>query len=133
MRSNVNSFWTEDRITDLKSLWSGGDSASVIALQMGTTRNAVLGKVHRLGLEERTPKSLHTVDVGERRSVFKSPEKKPRQAREKAPPKIINLVSPLTGIFISKMAPQRTRDHLKTKDQLRAMLTQAVVNTGGTL
>jgi hypothetical protein len=132
MRSNVNSFWTEVRIADLKTLWTGGDSASVIASQMGTTRNAVLGKVHRLGLEERVS-SLHHVDVGERRSVFKSPEKKPRQEREKAPPKIINVVSPLTGIFISKMAPQRTRDHLRTKDQLRAMLTQAVLNTGGTL
>jgi GcrA cell cycle regulator len=132
MRKNVNSFWTDAKIDDLKSLWTSGDSASVIASQMGTTRNAVLGKVHRLGLEARVS-SLHQVDVGERRSVFKSPEKKPRQARDKAPPKIINVVSPLTGIFISKMAPQRTRDHLLTKSELRAMLTQAVINTGGEL
>ena len=43
--------WTDDRIATLKQLWNGGHSASIIAAKLGdTTRNAVIGKVHRLGL-----------------------------------------------------------------------------------
>lgn len=43
--------WTPARIEQLKQLWSEGKSASQIAQIMGgTTRNAVIGKVHRLGL-----------------------------------------------------------------------------------
>jgi GcrA cell cycle regulator len=43
--------WTPARIEQLKQLWTEGKSASQIASIMGgTTRNAVIGKVHRLGL-----------------------------------------------------------------------------------
>ena len=43
--------WTDDRIADLKRLWSEGLSATEIARRLpGTTRNAVLGKLHRLRL-----------------------------------------------------------------------------------
>jgi len=46
--------WSEDRVTTLKSLWLDGLSASQIAKQLGgVTRNAVIGKVHRLGLSGR--------------------------------------------------------------------------------
>ena len=46
--------WTEDRIEILKKLWSEGFSASQIANELGAvTRNAVIGKVHRLGLSGR--------------------------------------------------------------------------------
>ena len=46
--------WTDDRTATLKQLWAGGDTASVIALKLGeVTRNAVIGKVHRLGLPKR--------------------------------------------------------------------------------
>lgn len=46
--------WTDDRVELLKKLWSDGLSASQIANQMGgVTRNAVIGKVHRLGLSGR--------------------------------------------------------------------------------
>ena len=42
--------WTEDRVAVLKKLWTDGLSASQIAKQLGgVTRNAVIGKVHRLG------------------------------------------------------------------------------------
>lgn len=46
------SAWTEDRIGRLKTLWLEGQSAEQIArdLAHGISRNAVLGKVHRLGL-----------------------------------------------------------------------------------
>lgn len=46
--------WTEERISRLKKLWTDGKSASQIAVAFGDiTRNAVIGKVHRLGLSSR--------------------------------------------------------------------------------
>lgn len=46
--------WTDERVERLKSLWSEGLSASQIATELGgVTRNAVIGKVHRLGLSGR--------------------------------------------------------------------------------
>ena len=46
--------WTDERVELLKKLWQDGLSASQIAKQLGgVTRNAVIGKVHRLGLSNR--------------------------------------------------------------------------------
>ncbi len=46
--------WTDERVELLKKLWSEGLSASQIAGQLGgVTRNAVIGKVHRLSLSAR--------------------------------------------------------------------------------
>ena len=46
--------WTDERVEQLKKLWADGLSASQIAAQLGNiTRNAVIGKVHRLGLSGR--------------------------------------------------------------------------------
>lgn len=46
--------WADDRIEQLKSLWRAGLSASQVANALGNvTRNAVLGKLHRLGLLSR--------------------------------------------------------------------------------
>jgi GcrA cell cycle regulator len=46
--------WTDERVEHLKKLWSDGLSASQIAAELGgITRNAVIGKVHRLGLSGR--------------------------------------------------------------------------------
>jgi GcrA cell cycle regulator len=46
--------WTDERVETLKKLWQDGLSASQIAAELGgVTRNAVIGKVHRLGLSGR--------------------------------------------------------------------------------
>lgn len=46
--------WTDERVALLRRLWEDGQSASKIAAQLGgVTRNAVIGKVHRLGLAGR--------------------------------------------------------------------------------
>lgn len=46
--------WTQDRIETLARLWREGRSAAAIAQALGgVTRNAVLGKIHRLGLSGR--------------------------------------------------------------------------------
>tara|TARA_B110000305_G_scaffold47029_1_gene50168 strand:+ start:661 stop:1116 length:456 start_codon:yes stop_codon:yes gene_type:complete len=46
--------WTHERIEHLKKLWEAGHTASSIATELGgITRNAVIGKAHRLGLSGR--------------------------------------------------------------------------------
>ena len=47
--------WTDERVELLRKLWLEGLSASQIASELsnGITRNAVIGKVHRLGLSGR--------------------------------------------------------------------------------
>jgi GcrA cell cycle regulator len=60
--------WTEERVEVLKKLWLDGHSASQIAKQLGgVTRNAVIGKVHRLGLSGRATPSQPA------RPAFKAP------------------------------------------------------------
>ena len=50
--------WTDERVELLKKMWTEGNSASQIAKELGSvTRNAVIGKVHRLGLSSRTADS----------------------------------------------------------------------------
>jgi GcrA cell cycle regulator len=50
--------WTDERVELLKKLWADGLSASQIAAELGgVTRNAVIGKVHRLGLSGRAKSS----------------------------------------------------------------------------
>ncbi|MDX2307683.1 MAG: GcrA family cell cycle regulator [Hyphomicrobium sp.] len=67
--------WNDERVEQLKKLWSEGLSASQIAGRLGgVTRNAVIGKVHRLGLSGRAttirikshrprPKSMHAAQA----------------------------------------------------------------------
>ncbi|KKI19181.1 GcrA family cell cycle regulator, partial [Sphingomonas sp. Ag1] len=46
--------WTEERIDTLRKMWEGGQTASQIAEALGgVSRNAVIGKAHRLGLQSR--------------------------------------------------------------------------------
>jgi GcrA cell cycle regulator len=60
--------WTDERVETLRKLWLDGLSASQIAKQLGgVTRNAVIGKVHRLGLSGRATPSQPT------RPTFKAP------------------------------------------------------------
>lgn len=50
--------WTDERVETLKKMWGEGQSASQIAKELGgVTRNAVIGKVHRLGLSNRAGSS----------------------------------------------------------------------------
>ena len=53
--------WTDEKVQKLRELWTKGHTASEIAGMLGdTTRNAVIGKAHRLNLEERAPSKSKT-------------------------------------------------------------------------
>ena len=79
--------WTPDREKKLKDLWKKGHTASQIAsLLGGTTRNAVIGKAHRLNLEARAISKKSTPKVNTENN-FKSEvkiQKLGRKARFKA-------------------------------------------------
>ena len=83
--------WTEDRVGALKKLWLEGQSASQIAKQLGggVTRNAVIGKVHRLGLSGRAAPSQPA------RATFRPTRPRPAQPTQ-APsaPRRIEAVQP---------------------------------------
>ncbi|MFZ4690411.1 MAG: GcrA family cell cycle regulator [Polymorphobacter sp.] len=66
--------WTDERIAQLKAGWEGGMTASQIAEQLGegVTRNAVIGKAHRLGLESR-PSPVKAGDEGVETPVVVTP------------------------------------------------------------
>ena len=72
--------WTDERVTTLKKLWLEGLSASQIAKQLGgVTRNAVIGKVHRLGLSGRATPSQPS------RPVFRAQRPRPAVVAPPAP------------------------------------------------
>lgn len=77
----LNMGWTEDRVSVLKTLWAEGLSASQIAKQLGgVTRNAVIGKVHRLGLAGRatpTRPAKRPVRPAARPRTLASPQARP--------------------------------------------------------
>ncbi|HMN36868.1 MAG TPA: GcrA family cell cycle regulator [Hyphomicrobium sp.] len=75
--------WTDERVELLKKLWGEGLSASQIAGRLGSvTRNAVIGKVHRLGLSGRaTTSRMKTVRPRSRMANAKRAAAKPRFAQ----------------------------------------------------
>ena len=45
--------WNQQKVEDLKKLWNDGVATSLIGERLGFTKNAVIGKAFRLGLERR--------------------------------------------------------------------------------
>jgi GcrA cell cycle regulator len=76
--------WTNPRVESLKSLWLEGLSASQVAKQLGgVTRNAVIGKIHRLGLSGRVASGNAPPRVRSARTVRRA---SPEPGRLPAPP-----------------------------------------------
>lgn len=71
----MSSTWTDDRIKKLKELWEKGLTASQISQELGgITRNAVIGKAHRLGLSGRPSPVKTTAKKSAARKKPKEPE-----------------------------------------------------------
>ena len=60
--------WTPERVSELQRLWGTGASAAQIGRALGVTKNAVVGKVHRIGLPSR-PVPTRRPDPEEERPV----------------------------------------------------------------
>ncbi len=68
--------WTSERVELLTKLWIEGKSASDIANELGNvTRNAVIGKVHRLGLKGRVAKEATKTEKPVKKKVPPKPKK----------------------------------------------------------
>ncbi|MEE4337829.1 GcrA family cell cycle regulator [Erythrobacter sp.] len=76
--------WTDERIATLKKMWEGGATASQIAEELGgVSRNAVIGKAHRLGLKSR-PSPVKAND--KKKPAAKKPAAKAAPAKKDAAP-----------------------------------------------
>ncbi len=76
--------WTDERVETLKKMWTEGQSASQIAKELGgVTRNAVIGKVHRLGLSNRAG---GTPEPAKAKAADPAPKAEPRAAAPKPAP-----------------------------------------------
>ncbi|MAW90949.1 MAG: GcrA cell cycle regulator [Altererythrobacter sp.] len=76
--------WTDERIATLKKMWEGGSTASQIADELGgVSRNAVIGKAHRLGLKSRPS----PVKAAEKKKTAPKPKPAAKPAVKKAAPR----------------------------------------------
>lgn len=81
--------WSDERVELLKKMWGEGQSASQIAKELGgVTRNAVIGKVHRLGLSNRsgTGKSADGANAKPEAKPAAKPKAKPAKPAAKPAP-----------------------------------------------
>jgi GcrA cell cycle regulator len=81
--------WTDERIERLKQLWSQGVTASQIADELGgVSRNAVIGKAHRLGLQSRpSPVKPNEAEAAAPAPEKAQPERRAPAAEAKSEPK----------------------------------------------
>ncbi len=113
----MNMAWTDERVALLKKLWTEGHSASQIASQLGgVTRNAVIGKVHRLGLSGRATPSR--------------PVKKPPRLARPKPPR--QKVAAQVAVADPKAAPVRTAAVAQAEKDAAAHLPPAILEDGST-
>ena len=76
--------WTDERVETLKRMWAEGQSASAIAKELGgVTRNAVIGKVHRLGLSNRNDEA----EAAPAAAPEPAPKPEPAEVERKPAPK----------------------------------------------
>ena len=87
--------WTDDRVEILKKLWVEGQSASQIAKELGgVTRNAVIGKVHRLGLSNRATSSSSSKSDAKSKTSVKSMSDTKRVSNKTSASKVTSANSP---------------------------------------
>ena len=96
--------WTDDRVEILKTMWGEGRSASQIATELGgVTRNAVIGKVHRLGLSNRPAKAAKATTANAPKPAKAAAKPKVEKAiaatpvgkQKKEPAPVVNIHPPI--------------------------------------
>jgi GcrA cell cycle regulator len=112
--------WTDERIERLKKMWSDGATASQIADELGgVSRNAVIGKAHRLGLDAR-PSPVKPGEEKEKKAAPAAPAKAPPKAETPPQPPMTReeRIAPVTAALqaatevepapVAKPAPETT-------------------------
>jgi len=98
--------WTEERIERLKKMWQDGATASQIADELGgVSRNAVIGKAHRLGLEAR-PSPVKPGEEKEKPAAA-APAPKPAPVERAAPKAAAPAAESPAPAQPTRAAPQR--------------------------
>ncbi|MBT0958552.1 GcrA cell cycle regulator [Alphaproteobacteria bacterium KMM 3653] len=109
--------WTDERVEILKKMWGEGQSASQIAKELGgVTRNAVIGKVHRLGLSNRTASPAAKPAAKEKAAAAPKakPAAKPKPKAKAAAPEAEVEAKPEKEIPATQSAaPPRMAAHLR--------------------
>lgn len=104
--------WTDERIALLKKMWKDGKSAAEIAksLAKGVTRNAVIGKAHRMGLSGR-PSPIKKPAEAPKKEATKAPKKEVKEVKEVKVVAKKPVVPVVTGVkhnpLIREVAPPR--------------------------
>ena len=88
--------WTDERIEKLTKMWEGGSTASQIAEELGgVSRNAVIGKAHRLGLKARpSPVKANDAKASEKPDSPAAAPKAPKPAAAEPPVRAAPPVTP---------------------------------------
>ncbi|MBR0858151.1 GcrA family cell cycle regulator [Bradyrhizobium liaoningense] len=107
--------WDTKDVALLKRLWSAGQSAGQIAVRLGCSRNAVCGMLTRLGL-----KRGHKPPTA-RPKIRPPPKLRPASSAASARP---------AAKKVSRIAAERQQPKEFSKQQLYAILAEAVRNTG---
>ena len=98
--------WTDERVELLRRLWEEGLSASQIATQLsGVTRNAVIGKVHRLGLSGRV-KPGDAANAGRKKMASREAEAEMPLEDALIAPEVIPIVSHRPAPTFPESAPR---------------------------
>ena len=112
--------WTEERIERLKKMWHEGATASQIADELGgVSRNAVIGKAHRLGLEQR-PSPVKPGEEKETRKPAPAPAAA-APAKPKAEPEPAHAAAPTATPSPSGRIPTPQRQPTPQELQYRSI------------
>ena len=112
------SAWTDKKIEKLKVLWDKGVPTAEIGKKLGFSKNAIVGKVHRLGLSNRNS-PIKTTSVKSKKEVMKKTSASKIELLDKAPIKNKNSVSKKEikekEIIIKNESPKTTTTTSKSK------------------
>lgn len=118
--------WTDQRIDQLKALWEKGLTASQIAEELGgVSRNAVIGKAHRLGLKSR-PSPVKANDTDKKAAPKKAAAAAPVKAAAPAAPARARAAAPVA----EPVAPVPADDDAVDAPVQRASAMPRVVSIG---
>ena len=124
--------WTDERIATLKKMWEGGATASQIADELGgVSRNAVIGKAHRLGLKSR-PSPVKASEQSKasankpaaKAAVAKKPAAKPAKEETDSEATPAAVATEADGL-VGRLQPRATGARVHAQTHHRAHVTAA--------